>query len=158
MGQRQVKTADTLLGSKRFGLTVQDNLGARARLADDLNIAPANNAAPTTSERFHGGFLGRKARGVTLILAFAPALAIGLLTSSEDAVAKAPARSGAFERGPDAIDLGQVIAYTKNHRPRLLPNRQNNSDMRSHRTAAFAVPIMPYAIRPTDSVCPPRGR
>jgi hypothetical protein len=86
--------------------------GFAAWVACHFNVTPADSTAPTGPKRFHGGFFGSEAGGVTLELV-SVALAVGYFAGSVDALEewRAMARDGRL----DAVDFCNVQAKPDNH-------------------------------------------
>jgi hypothetical protein len=96
--------------SRQHGrLTMQAERRRRAAFADDLDVAPADAAAPARAEHLHRRFLGREAGRVALEAASPTRLAVRLLAGGEDA--RPEARSVRRAEGTlDAGDLAEIDA------------------------------------------------
>ena len=93
------------LGGDFCGFAGEGKGGAAARFADYFEIDPADAVAPSGAERFHGGFFGGEAAGVTFEFIL-EALAIFDFAGREDAAKEWLAVT--FDGGLDARDFGNI--------------------------------------------------
>jgi len=111
MGDADGNASDAEGSGDFCGFTGEGDVGAAALFADDFEIDPADAAAPSGSERFHGGLLGGEASGV----AFEPvlkALAIFDFVGRVDAAEKGLA--AALDGRSDARDFGDIHTQANN--------------------------------------------
>ena len=96
---------------------MEANRRRRFRLADHLDVSPADAAAPPRAEHLHHRLLGGEPGGVALEATAAARLAVRLLALGEDPRAEAGA-VWRTERTLDATDLTQVDADARDRRGR----------------------------------------
>jgi hypothetical protein len=88
-------------------LAMQPERRRRAALADDLDVAPSDAAAPPGAEHLHRRFLGGEPRRIALEAAAPARLAVGLLALGENA--RPEARAVLRAQGAlDAADLAEI--------------------------------------------------
>lgn len=91
---------------------MEDEGGFARLFRDDLDIVPAEAAAPARTERLEGGLFGGEARGVMLRRLCAATVAVFALGLGEDALAEA---GRAREDFTHALDFDNVYADGNDH-------------------------------------------
>src|SRR5579875_3690775 len=98
------------------GLAAEADGRSAAALAMDFDLAPADVAVPSSTQRLHGRLFRGETGGVALIARAAARFAVSDLAGSVDAGAKARPGRGALERLLDAVHFDQVDSGSCNMR------------------------------------------
>jgi ferredoxin len=109
-----MKALDSASARKLGRFAMEDNRWRVTAFTDNLDLAPADVAVPSSAHRFHRGFLGREAHRVALKSRAAARFAVGGLAFGVDASAKSRSCDGAGEGALDAVDLDDIDSGSNN--------------------------------------------
>src|SRR5208282_1469102 len=113
VGERERDVLGAELGGDGRRLTVKLKSGTLPFRPHHFDIAPADAATPSRTQRLHPGLLGGEARGIAFKAA-GSSFAITDFAFGEDATKKAVAKP--FDALADARNFGDVNPCAENHR------------------------------------------